>query len=178
MSMESPKVPVDVVFRIGENPMKSVVSGMLAEKIVGSLKDPIYAIMPYADIVNAGWKQADMVRCYTMEDDLSEEVAVEWTTIVRDTKPATPEEYNDLLLLLEAHGYEVSPMLATSVDHATRKMVKSRPEPQPDISLFSDNSSQDVEFVSERIEIEFDVVNDNVDAESGVGSDKFKEEWA
>lgn len=176
MSNEEPRIPVKVVFRIGENPMRGAITGMIAQRIEDSLVDPVYAIMPYADITNAGWKQADMVRCFIADENGIEEVAVEWTTIMRDTTPATPEQYNGLEDYLTEHGWDITPIDATQVDHATRKMVKKK-NPQPDNNLFSD-SSQNVEIITEEFEITLDIVNDNVDSQSGIGSDKFKEDWA
>ena len=155
--------------------MRGAITGMIAQRIEDSLIDPVYAIMPYADINNAGWKQADMVRCFVADENGIEEVAVEWATIMRDTTPATPEQYNGLEGYLTEHGWDITPIDATQVDHATRKMVKQK-NPQPDDNLFSD-SSQNVEIITEEFEITLDIVNDNVDSQSGIGSEKFSQEW-
>ena len=95
---------------------------------------------------------------------------------MRDTTPATPEQYNGLEGYLIEHGWDITPIEANQVDHATRKMVKQK-KPQPDDNLFSD-SSQNVEIITEEFEITLDIVNDDIDSQSGVGSDKFNEDWA
>ena len=93
MSMEFPKIPVKVVFRVGENPLKGAVSGRLAAFVKDAYFDaPIYALMPYEIITNEGWNQADMVRCFTEHAGVREENAVEWTTIIRDSEPAEPQQ--------------------------------------------------------------------------------------
>jgi len=163
MSMESPRTPVKVVFRIGENPLKGAISGQLAEMVAAHFNDcPVYALMPYAAIDNDGWTESgDMVRCFTEHKNVREEVAVEWKTIIRDTKPAEPAQYASLLRSLEEYGFEIESILATQVDTATRTMVRKAPESnsQPDEDLFGDD-----EVVSEDFVIEFDIVNDDLNA--------------
>jgi hypothetical protein len=165
MQPSEPKIPVKVVFRIGVNPLKGAISGKLAGALRSAFDDqPIYALMPYVSIANEGWRESgDMVRCYTEHRGVREEVAVEWKTIIRDTKPAENYQYGSLLQSLEEHGFEVETILATQVDHATRTMVK-KDNSQPDEALFTDDSSQDVEIVAEDFTIDFDIVNDNLDA--------------
>jgi hypothetical protein len=174
MSMISPKIPVKVVFRIGENPLKGAVSGRLAAFVKDAyFNAPIYALMPYEIITNEGWNQADMVRCFTEHAGEREENAVEWTTIIRDSSPAEPEQYASLMQSLIDHGYDVEPILATQVDHSTRKMSKrlkkqpSRDDSQTDDDLFGDSSQDtddDTEIVAEDVVIEFDIVNDDVNS--------------
>mgnify|MGYP003136151631 CR=1 FL=1 len=185
MSMESPKIPVKVVFRIGDNPLKGAVSGRLAAFVKDAyFNAPIYALMPYEIITNEGWNQADMVRCFTEHAGEREENAVEWTTIIRDSEPAEPEQYASLMQSLIDHGYDVEPILATQVDHSTRKMSRrtkpSRDDSQTDDDLFGDSSQDtddDTEIVSEEITIDCDIVNADLDTH-GIGSDSFAEEWA
>ena len=162
MTMGPTVIPVKVVFRIGENPLRGAISGMLAESVISAFNSrPVYALMPYESIENEGWTESgDMVRCFTEHNNTREEVAVEWKTIIRDTKPAEPAQYSSLLCSLEEHGFEVVAILATQVDSATRTMVK-KDKSQPDEPLFPD---EDDEIVAEDFVIEFDIVNDDLNA--------------
>ena len=182
----SPKIPVKVVFRIGENPLKGAVTGRLAAFVKDAYFDaPIYALMPYESIGNEGWTQADMVRCFTEHAGEREEVAVEWTTIIRDSRPAEPRQYASLMQSLNEHGFNVEPILATQVDHSTRKMSKrtklpDRDDSQSDDDLFDDSpqdTDDDTEIVSEEITIDCEIVNTDLNI-NGVGSESFSEEWA
>ena len=161
-SMNPTKIPVKVVLRKSENPLKGAVSGALA----GALKDmfderKIMAIMPYARIANDGANANNLVRVMEIDD----EYVGDWTQLIKDPLPATPDEAQDLLTALNEHGYEVEVIKATQVDHIKRK------------SLFM-KAQEDPSLVVEDVVIECDIVNDDVDTRSGVGSESFAEEWA
>ena len=154
MSMIAPKIPVTVVFRMGPNPLKGAVTGLLA----GGLKEifdkaPVYALLPYARITNSGANAMNLVRVFADDIDGRNEYATDWTQMIRDTTPATPDQYQDLLTSLSEHGYDVTIIKATQVDHVKRK------------TLYIDEvEAPDVEYVTEDVVIDFDIVNDDVDA--------------
>ena len=161
-SMNPTSIPVKVVLRKSENPLKGAVSGALA----GALKDmfderKIMAIMPYARIANDGANANNLVRVM----EIGDEYVCDWTQLIKDTLPATPDEAQDLLTALNEHGYEVEVIKATQVDHIKRK------------SLFM-KKADDQDMVVEDITIECDIVNDDIEAETGIGSKSFAEEWA
>ena len=168
MSMDAPKIPVDVVFRIGNNPFAGAMSGALMANVMDAFATPpINALMPYERIGNAGWTQQGMVRCYTDHAGQKEETAVEWTTIIRDTKPAEPHQYDALMQSLNEHGFDVTPILATQVNTDRRTKIHSNPDPRDDVQsdedLFGDSSQDaDDEIVVEDVVIDFDIVNDDV----------------
>lgn len=162
MTMKSPKIPVKVVLRKTENPLKGGVSGAMAKQLMEMFDEAkIMAIMPYARIANDGANAHNLVRIMEIDD----EYVADWTDTIKDTLPATPEEAQDLLTALHEHGYEVEVIKATQVDHVKRKSLFMKAQEDPSLEV-------------EDITIECDIVNDDVDTRSGFGSASFAEDWA
>ena len=155
---QPPRVPVKVVFR--KTAPIGGVSGLLA---AGHEKDyntsQVMAILPYQTLLD-GLKGNDMV---AMVSKGGERLVVHYPTIINNTQPAEPSDYQDLLDEMQnLGGYEVTVIEATNIDHLLRR---------------ADREVCD-EIVSEEITIDLDIVNDDIDSKSGVDSDSFQEEWA
>ena len=152
MSMISPKIPVQVVLRKTENPLKGSVSGRLATTLKEMFDKPkIMAILPYARIQNDAANAMNLVRIM----EIGEEYAADWTQTIKDTLPCKEDEAEDLLQALREHGYEVEVIQATQVDHTKRKTLYIKENPQEQDPLFD-------EVVVEEIQIDCEIVNDDL----------------
>jgi len=185
MSMIPPKIPVKVVFRKAQNPFEGGLTGPLADKIIKEIAVPIYGVMPYLPIGPAGdrSKADNLVRVFILyPDGGQEEAATDYTTLIQRTNPASPDEYAKLKLALENHGFEVEAIKATNINHDARKSIDIekvrdivREALEEGAKALSDAAA---DIQSEPIEINFDVVNDDLESSGGVGSESFTEEWA
>ena len=166
------RLPVKVVFRITPAPKtgKSI-GGKLADRIFTEIdrfnSRQVMAILPYTPLM-AGMKHKNMV---AMLSSGGEGLIVDYTTIIKNTEPAKPEEYELLLNEMETHGhYDVEVITATQIDHALRRAERVKGDIPPE-------QVADVEMVLEAINIDVDIVNDDMGAGTGIDSDSFKEEW-
>ena len=170
----APKVPVKAVFR--KSPPVAVggaVTGLLADRIKDDIEQfnapQIMAILPYQPL-QPGLKGDDMV---AMLAPGGERLIVHYRTIIQNTIPAEVEDYAELLHQMTAlGGYEVEAIQATNINHLLRRAEYVKGEPTPE------EQASDEQIVVEEVVIEVDIVNDDLEADTGVGSDSFKEDWA
>ena len=85
-------------------------------------------------------------------------------------------------------GYEVEVIEPTNIDHTLRRAERVKADIAPEAKSDLDPSdvrnitdcltTNDESIEAEEIRIDFDIINDDLDAESGMGSQSFKEDWA
>lgn len=171
--------PVKVVFRIKERTVLSstAITGELADlvkRMSGFATDTdsdhvedvaeerLFAILPYHPLPE-GEKSKDMVA--VMLADGTREVH-HWSTLIKDTKDAEPEQYASFMADMENNGYEVEPITARQVNALLRRAER------PVVS--AERQADEDTFEVEDIYLEGSITGD---LDSSFSS-SFTEDWA